>query len=273
MIKSETMRRQMNDVDKCAGDCLSTTAPIGGKLNMETTSTIINENRADIQQRDASKKMRTSKEIKEKTKRKSSLFSNLFGNHERNIAVPAFDLPSIDLDLASNQTLRAVDRHDSDPLRVPSNQLPALNVPLPTYDRPEVDMTSGRTGMSSEFTVPTVHLPDIPNLLLPTVDTTSVHVDDDPLKVPRVQLPHVELTSNAQTMVSSTSRVHPKLPREKQLSDTSSMSTVEVGLALASPVDDLLSIQTDHRNFPIETDYVARIDTVRCRRSSLFHTE
>ncbi|CAF1552793.1 unnamed protein product, partial [Adineta steineri] len=37
---------------------------------------------------------------------------------------------------------------------------------------------------------------------------------------------------------------------------------VEAGLVLASPVQDMLDIQTDHKQFPIETDYAINTDSI-----------
>ena len=206
------------------------------------------------------------KKKKSKSAGKASLLSTVFRSNGRTTTTttaPAFDLPSIDLDLSPNTPPRPPHRHDSDPLRVPNTTLPAPDVQLPSYDRPEADMTGGHRQLRSEFAIPTVQFPAIPDLDLPYTDKKVLNSHSDPMKIPQVQLPQLQFTSNEDETSPAISRSSLKSSAEKkQIIETPITPTVETGLALASPVEDMLSIQTDRKNFPIETDYAVKIDSV-----------
>lgn len=226
------------------------------------------------------------KEPKAEGDKKTGLFSNIFRHSDRKSKAPELDLPAVERDLSPNNPLREPHRHDSDPLRIPNTDLPQPDLPLPTYDRPEVDMTNGQTKQSSEFSIPVVDLPPIPDLQLPNNDQRPIDSTIDHMKVPNVNLPDVQFTSNEQenvklpelnlkkekstapevsvaTKISEKSPELPLLTEVKQEKEVEHLPTIEAGLALASPVDDVLAIQVDHQNFPIETDHAIKIDSVR----------
>ncbi|CAF3536047.1 unnamed protein product [Rotaria sordida] len=206
-------------------------------------------------------KTKKSKQPKVKTEKKPSLFSTLFRHSDHKSKAPTLNLPSVEQDLT-----RTKETHTNTkvPLHAPNIDLPKLDISLPNYDRPEVDMTSGQIKQSSEFSIPAVDLPPIPNLNLPDTNKSTIDTPIDPLKVPNIQLPELQLTSNEQENVKLP-EIHLKSEKEK-LPDVSStidikddnkienLPTITDGLALASPVNDMLAIQTDKKNFPIETD-------------------
>ncbi len=225
-----------SDIQKSSGDFLPT-----DQAEEKTKISPININGSS-----------SKKKKKIKTEKKSGLISTLFCHNQRKSKAPALDLPSIERDLSPNNPLRQPHRRDSDPLRIPSTNLPKLDLPLPTYNRPEVNMTTGSTKQSSEFSIPIVDFPSIPNLQLPDVNKQSIDLNSDLMKIPTTQYPAVHYTLNEQE--------NSKLPQIEQ--------TIETGLALASPVDDMLSIQTDHKTFPIETDYA-----ITTKTTSYFETE
>ena len=200
------------------------------------------------------------KEPKVKTEKKPGLFSNIFRHSDRKSKAPALDLPLVERDLTPNNELRPPHRHDSDPLRIPNTDLPKLDFSLPTYDRAEVNMASGRTKESSEFSIPVVDLPPIPNLQLPDNDNQPIDSNIDHMKVPNVELPELEFTSNQ--LLSHNEEKLPEIPLITNIKHEH-LPTIETGLALASPVQDMLDIQTDQKNFPIETDYNIKTDLVR----------
>ncbi|CAF1556889.1 unnamed protein product, partial [Adineta steineri] len=188
---------------------------------------------------------------------------------DRKSKVPALDLPSVERDLSPNNELRQAHRLESDPLRIPNTNLPKPDVSLPTYNEPEVKMTTGQTkSPSTEFSIPAVDLPPIPNLQLPENDKQTIDSNIDLMKIPAVQLPELEFTSNEQNheITLNNDEKLPELPlltNIKQEKEIEHLPTVEAGLVLASPVQDMLDIQTDHKQFPIETDYAINTDSVR----------
>ena len=213
------------------------------------------------------------KEPKVDSEKKSGLFSTLFCHSNRKSKAPVLDLPSVERDLSPNNQLREPHRHDSDPLRIPNTDLPKPDLSLPTYDRPEVNMTTGQTNQTSEFSIPVVDLPDIPNLQLPENNKQPIDSNVDLMKIPNVQLPELLFQPKEQENIQipelhiKTEKEHlPEIPlvtdikQEKQIEH---LPTVEAGLALSTPVDDMLAIQTDHKSFPIETDYAVKTETVR----------
>ncbi len=220
------------------------------------------------------------KEPKVKTEKKSGLFSNLFRHGDRKSKAPALDLPSVERDLSPNNELREPHRQDSDPLRIPNTDLPKPDLSLPTYDRPEVDMTTGQTNRSVEFSIPIVDLPPISDLHLPSNDQQPIDLNIDSMKVPNVNLPELQFTSNEQENFQLpeqqiTTEIEEKLPELplitdiKQENDVEHPSTIQADLPLTSPVHDVLDTQTDQKNFPIETDYEVKTDTVR-KKNNLF---
>lgn len=191
-------------------------------------------------------KKKKSKEPKLKTEKKSSLFSTLFRSNERKSPVPALNLPSVEHDLSPNNQLRKPHPDDADPFHIPSTNLPKLDLPLPTYDHPEVDMSSGYTKQSSEFSIPVIDLPSIPNLSFPENDKQSNESNVDPMKIPNVQLPNLQFTLNEQELVKLPEiDLKPKIkqPKDDNISIT---PTIETGLALTPTIEDISSVQTDH---------------------------
>lgn len=241
IISEARMLPATSDIDKSGGD-FHPIAPIKSELVSQVETKV------------SKKKKKKSKEEK-----KSGVLSTIFRSNGRSNAAPAFDLPSIDLDLSPNNALRSPHRRDSDPLRVPNSTLPLPDVQLPTYSRPEADMTGGQRQLTSEFAIPAVKLPTIPNLDLPTTDKSAANFSIDQMRIPQVQLPELQFTSDEEVPLTRTSF---QSSAEKKLVERPTTPTIETGLALASPVEDMLSIQTDHKNFPIETDYAVKTDSV-----------
>jgi hypothetical protein len=191
------------------------------------------------------------------SKKKSSLFSRLFRRSKRKSKVPALDLPSVERDLSPTNQLRSPHRHESDPLHIPSTNLPKLDLPLPTYDRPEVNMTTGSIKQTSEFSIPIVDFPPIPNLKVPEINKQLININFDEMKIPNVQLPDLQSTLNNQENVKL-----PEIQLKTKTEQIPVQTIIKTGLALSSPVDDMLGIQTDHKNFPIETDYAIKKETI-----------
>lgn len=226
------------------------------------------------------KEPKAPKEPKMKGEKKSGVFSKIFRQSDRKSKAPGLDLPPVDRDLTPNNEPREPHRHDSDPLRVPNVDLPRPDFSLPTYDRPEVNASTGHTKQSSEFAIPVVDLPPIPNLQLPQNEKQPVESNVDQMKVPTVTLPELKFTSNEQeptklpelnlkskkatvSKIEQKSSELPPTPEVKQEKEVEHVSTVATGLALASPVNEMLDIQASHKDFPIETDYAITTETVR----------
>jgi hypothetical protein len=123
-------------------------------------------------------------------------------------------------------------------------------------------MTSGQTKLSSEFSIPIVDLPAIPNLQLPDNEKQPIDSGIDLTRIPNVELPELHFTSNEQENIKSEIPLVTNIPQEKE---NEHLPTIETGLTLASPVQDILDIQTDQKNFPIETDYEIKTDSVRSK--------
>ncbi|UJR35322.1 hypothetical protein I4U23_028083 [Adineta vaga] len=194
------------------------------------------------------------KEPKVKGEKKPGIFSNMFCHSGRKPKAPGLDLPSVERDLSPNNELRSPHRQDSDPLRVPNTDLPTPDIELPQYNKPEVNMATG------QFAIPSVNLPLIPDLQLPENNQQTIDTNVDLMKIPSVQLPVLEFTSNEikQEIVLNDVEKPIKTPiitEIKQEKEPEHVPTIEAGLTLASPVQDMLDIQTDQKNFPIETDY------------------
>ncbi|CAF4486688.1 unnamed protein product, partial [Rotaria magnacalcarata] len=208
-------------------------------------------------------KAKPEKEPKVKTERKSGLFSTLFRHSDRKSNVPALNLPSYEQNLTTNEDIQQRNSHDIDPLHVPSIDLPKLDVPLPTYDRPEVDVTSGQLKQSSEFSIPVVDLPPIPNLDFPDTSKPTIDLTVDPLKVPNIELPELQLALNEEENIKL-----PDIHLQNELEKSSAVSlaidikeslktvplpTITDGLTLASPINNIVSLQSDEQNFTAET--------------------
>ncbi|CAF1204547.1 unnamed protein product [Adineta ricciae] len=179
------------------------------------------------------------KEPKVKGEKKPGLFSNLFRHSDRSSKAPALDLPSVERDLSPNNELRAAHRQDSDPLRVPNVDLPTPDIELPIYDKPEVNMTTGQIkSSSSEFAIPSVNLPPIPDLHLPGNDDQPVDSTTNLMQVPSVQLPELEFTSNE--TVSATEVKPVETPVITEIKQESQLEQLP-----ASPVQETLDIQAD----------------------------
>ena len=245
------------DIQKSSGDFLSTQP-----VKDETKSEII----SDVEVKESSvtrpKKKKKSNEPKVKSEKKSNVLSTFFRPSEQISKAPALDLPLVERELSPNNPLRSPHRHDSDPLHIPSVDLPKPDLPLPTYDRPEVDLTTGQTKQSSEFSIPVVSFPPIPNLPFPENTNQFTQTNIDHMKVPHVQLPNLQFSSTNQEQVKL-----PEIPTKIKTTHVKQeeipvQPTIETGLALSSPIDDMLSIQTDHKNFPIETDYAIKTETL-----------
>ncbi|CAF1071080.1 unnamed protein product [Rotaria magnacalcarata] len=217
-------------------------------------------------------KAKPEKEPKVKTERKSGLFSTLFRHSDRKSNVPALNLPSYEQNLTTNEDIQQRNSHDIDPLHVPSIDLPKLDVPLPTYDRPEVDMTSGQLKQSSEFSIPVVDLPPIPNLDFPDTSKPTIDLTVDPLKVPNIELPELQLALNEEENIKL-----PDIHLQNELEKSSAVSlaidikeslktvplpTITDGLTLASPINNIISLQSDEQNFTAETNYDIKTDSL-----------
>jgi len=120
-------------------------------------------------------------------------------------------------------------------------------------------MTSGQIKQSSEFSIPVVDLPPIPNLHLPENDKQAVDLNFDVMKIPHIELPKLEFTSHEQETIklpeihlkseqSKTEEKSSEIPVVtdiKQKKEVEHLPTVEAGLALASPFEEKSDIQTD----------------------------
>lgn len=212
---------------------------------------------------------------KVKTEKKSGLFSHIFRSSDRQSKAPALDLPAVERDLTPNNELREPHRHDSDPLRIPNTDLPQPDVSLPTYEHLEVNMTSGQKKQSSEFSIPVVDLPPIPNLHLPDNEKQPTDSNIDQMKVPNVNLPELKFTSDEQEPTKlpeihiksekdqfPEQQITTKIPELPLITDIKQEKEVEhlptIETTVASPVNDIFDTQIDQKNFPIETDSVRR---------------
>lgn len=131
---------------------------------------------------------------KKKTKRKLNLFSTLFRSSDRQRSGPALDLPKVDLAATGDN---ATNRHQIDPLRVPTVNLPSVDVPLPTYNRPEANFNVGQRVDVSEFTVPIIEPAPIENLHLPETEKIQINTlsTAELMKIPAVHLPELKFSS------------------------------------------------------------------------------
>jgi len=185
------------------------------------------------------------KEPKVKTEKKPGLFSSFFRHSDRKSKAPALDLPNVERDLSPTNELREPHRHESDPLHIPSTDLPKPDLSLPTYDRPEVNMSSGQTKQSSEFSIPAVDLPPIPNLHLPDSEKQQMDSIIDPMKVPNVNLPELHFTSDEQEVT--------KLPEIHLKSEKDHLHEQPVTTKIEEKLPEFPLI-TDIKQEKIETD-------------------
>lgn len=192
MIPSST------DIQKSSGDHLST-AKTKQLSKVEEISPIKTETTTSAETRERSSTVPGKK--KQKSDKKASLLPSIFGQSEKITKVPALDLPAVERDLSPNNPTRPPHRHDSDPFRVPAVDLPKLDLPLPAYDRPEVNMTTGQIKQTSEFAIPTVSFSPIPNLKLPENSNQPAVISSKEMKVPNVQLPNLQYTSTTEKTV------------------------------------------------------------------------
>jgi len=219
------------------------------------------------------------KEPKVETEKKPGLFSNIFRHSERKSKAPALDLPAVERDLTPTNELREPHRHDSDPLRIPNTDLPKPDLPLPTYDRPEVDMSTGQTKQSSEFSIPVVDLPPIPNLHLPENEKQTIDSNIDPMKVPNVNLPELQFTSNElettklpEIHIKSekdeqqiTKKIEEKLPELPLITDIKQEKEVEhlpiietdYEIKTDSTIPDLPKLSSDETEIPIKPELLS----------------
>ena len=208
-------------------------------------------------------KEKKAKEPKVKTEKKSGLFASVFRHSSRSSKAPALDLPPIDRDIKPNNPPSDAYRLESDPLRVPFTDLPKADFPLPTLDRPEVAMTKGQTKQSSEFAVPAVDLPAVPNLPLPNECNETIGVRADEMKIPivhlpdlrltghedeRVQLPEIDIRSNGKRIESESVTVLPVI---------SSIDAKATALPSMHPAE----LEIQHPS-TIETDYEIRTESM-----------
>lgn len=182
------------------------------------------------------------KEPKVKGEKKPGLFSNLFRHSDRSPRAPVLDLPAVERDLSPNNELRAAHRLDSDPLRVPNVDLPTPDIELPTYDKPEVNMATGQTkSSSSEFAIPSVNLPPIPDLHLPGNDDQTVDSTTNLMQIPSIQLPELEFTSNE--TVSATEIKQESQPEQLTASPVQETFDIQADQIISSNENDSVSYQ------------------------------
>ena len=111
-----------------------------------------------------------------KKKPKTKFISKLFPTR-----VPALDLPSVDQSIVLTNAPRPPHRRESDPFQIPNLHLPQPDLPLPDYDRPEVNMRTGQLPNKDEFAVPKVRLPIIEDLTLPQTANKPVRLAQNEL--------------------------------------------------------------------------------------------
>lgn len=229
------------------------------------------------------KKEKEGKEEKLKTEKKSSFFASIFRHSDRKSKTPALDLPAVerDLNVPGETKLETPSNNDNtdrlDPLHVPNVDLPQPDIQLPTYERPEANLTieNHHEEKSSELIVPAVELPPIPDLQLPVDDYKPVELSNDLMKVPSVELPEVQYTSHENEPLVLP-EIHLKTSKEtsvetieEKVPERPVLPTIETGLALASPVNDMLDIQVNHSEFPVETDYAIKIEPIIVESTNL----
>ncbi len=243
------------DVQKSSGDFLPTEPAKKEEISPVKTEIMPNVEVQETKKKKGSStlptKTKKSKEEKLKSEKKSNAFSTFFRHSERKSNVPALHLPAIERSVSPNNRLSGSHQQGTDPFHVPSIDLPKLDLPLPTYDRPEVNMTIGSTKHSSEFSIPVVSFPPIPDLQLPENNQQWMDSNVHTIKVPHVQLPDLQYTSSHDETKNSS---HVTKTEERPVQPTSE--------SRPSPTEAILSTQTDQRNFPTETDDAIKTATV-----------
>ncbi|CAF3379296.1 unnamed protein product [Rotaria sp. Silwood1] len=253
---NEPMIPSTIDIQKSSGDFLSTKT-VEEKLKSVEVSPIItdivpstNIKEAKTEQSSTiAKKTKKSKATKPKTEKKSGVFSTFFHHNKQKSKIPALDLPPVERDLSSNTQLYPTHQPDTDPLHVPATNLPKPDIPLPTYDRPEVNMKTGQIKQTSEFTIPAIDLTSESNFNLPEDKKQIIGTKSDPMKIPNLQLPHIQFTIDEQKINNL-----PDIEIKTKVKEIPVTRIIEKDLTLTSPVEDTLNIQNDQQNIPIETN-------------------
>lgn len=203
------------DTQKSSGDQIST-KPVEEKVKSDEISPVASNIPTSVESKDsktqdsskASKKTKKPKAKKSSTDKKSGVFSTLINNNKQKPKVPALDLPPVQHNLNITTQSNSLQSYNIDPLHVPSNDLPKLDIPLPTYNRPEVDITVGQVKQTSEFAVPALNLTPLSDIQTPDNKKQSIEINLDQIRAPTVQLPDLQFTFDKQiqekTVVVST---------------------------------------------------------------------
>ncbi|CAF3697799.1 unnamed protein product, partial [Rotaria sordida] len=242
-ITDEPMIPSTIDIQKSSGDFL-TNKTVEEKIKIDKISPVTTDitPSTDIKGTKIqhplthSKKTKKSKEKKPKTEKKSGVLSTFFQHNKQKSKVPALDLPPVERDLSSNTQLCPTYQSDNNPLHIPSTNLPKLDIPLPTYDRPEVNMTTGKIKQTSEFAVPIIDLTPIPNLNVTEDNKQLIDTTSDHMKIPNVQLPNLQFTNDDEQKIN-------------KLSHTEIQTKVE-------EIPKLPTIENDQKNLPIQTETI-----------------
>ncbi|CAF3850911.1 unnamed protein product [Rotaria sp. Silwood2] len=253
------------NIQKSGGDFLSTKT-VEEKVKSDEISPIITDiiPSTDIKETKTQDVPTTSKKTKKsKTEKKSGLLSTFFHDNKQKSKVPALNLPPAERDLSSNTQLCPTHHLDADPLHVPSTNLPKPDIPLPTYDRPEVNMAAGQIKQTSEFSVPAIDLTPVPNLNLPENNKQFIDTNFNAMKIPNVQLPNLQFTRDEEK-INNLADIEIK-PTVEGIPIT---TTIEKDLTLTLPAEDTLNIQNDQKNLPVETNYTIQTETIIPKLSS-----
>ncbi|CAF3913950.1 unnamed protein product [Rotaria sordida] len=242
-ITDEPMIPSTIDIQKSSGDFL-TNKTVEEKVKIDKISPVTTDitPSTDIKGTKIqhplthSKKTKKSKEKKPKTEKKSGVLSTFFQHNKQKSKVPALDLPPVERDLSSNTQLCPTYQSDNNPLHIPSTNLPKLDIPLPTYDRPEVNMTTGKIKQTSEFAVPIIDLTPIPNLNVSEDNKQLIDTTSDHMKIPNVQLPNLQFTNDDEQKIN-------------KLSHTEIQTKIE-------EIPKLPTIENDQKNLPIQTETI-----------------
>ncbi|CAF3400959.1 unnamed protein product [Rotaria socialis] len=239
-IKNAPMISSTIDMQKSSGDFLSTKI-VKEKVETDEISPIIIDvlpgmDSKETKIQDASKTVKKGK--KSKTDKKSGLFSSFCHQSKKKSKIPALHLPPIESNLTANTQINSLHHSDDDPLHIPSTSLPKLDIPLPVYNRPEVDMTTGQIKQTSEFNIPAINLTTIPNLQLPEHNIQLIGSNSDQIKVPNIELPNLQFASQEQ--------IKEKIVIVSTVEDPSSITTEQIKekIVIVSTVEDPSSITT-----------------------------
>ena len=267
-VSDETTTPPTTDIQK-PSSVFCPSENIEEKTNIEEVSPIISDTvpKIDIEQtkiEDSSTlpiETKQFKKSKSKAKKTTDILSTIFHSNEQIPRAPALDLPQIDRNLPVNTPLYHLHGSNSDPLHIPSTNLPELDIPLPTYFRPEVSMTAGKTKRSSEFSAPTIDLTSTANSHSPENEKQPINLNSDPMITSTTELTDFRHRTNEQKDINlSQNQIESKVEQITQ--DVSIGTTIKASLAPVLPDEEMLNIQTDRKNFPIETDYAIKIETI-----------